>query len=105
MLRWLVKKYLEGYVNELVDRRFETKLHERKYEQTTEQIRARITELKKILPVSKKETKSTVVVQPSSVLEVPDRTQSRLQTETNQASVKKAAEMDALRAKLTGARK
>lgn len=106
MLKWFVEKYLKQYVDELVEQRFNNKMYEKYYEGKQQDLKQRIQKVRASLDhqTSTSYQSKTTKVQPG------DRVYSRseepkLSAPPDQAAIKKAtkaAELDAMRAKLMG---
>lgn len=106
MLKWFVEKYLKQYIDELVEQRFNNKMYEKYYEGKQQDLKQRIQKVRASLddkiPISAQAAKTKVL----SSSRVHSRSaKPRIQEPPSQASIEKAtkaAELDAMRAKLMG---
>ena len=74
MLRRLLARLLEPYINDMVDKRFKEKMHERYYESKQKDLKERIERLRNSYlppPTQRIQTETKREEEPSSVLEVP----------------------------------
>lgn len=105
MFKWLVNTYMKDYIDELVDQRLKDKMFERYYEHKGQELKDRIEKLRRSFHTQTsgvQENKPTQVLSSANVRR--SDSQSQLPSETSKAKLKNA-EMDDLRAKLTGKKK
>ena len=121
MLRRLLARLLEPYINDMVDKRFKEKMHERYYESKQKDLKERIERLRNSYlppPTQRIQTETKREEEPSSVLEVPGPEEPKLRKKNVKRKVdntdwyedtmkqvekarKKREEMDNLKKKLT----
>ena len=103
MLQWLCNILFKSYVEQLVDQCFEEKLVERRQEASIQQLKNRANAIRATLnnqvPIENNKEENEVF---SSSRVQSGSAEPRIQKPPSQASIEKAAELDAMRAKLMG---
>ena len=111
MIKWLVETFLKEHIDELVDKRFKEQMFERYYAKKANDLHERIQKVRQSINASQAQGFSEdqpEPVQSSGVLEVSGHTESKILSTPSEAEIEKqqrAADLDAMRAKLMGKKK
>jgi hypothetical protein len=106
MLNWLFDIMFKERVEELVEQKFKEKVIEKYFVSQQTELRQRIARVRETLHTQAhwvEKDQSTQVLSSSDLRRSDSK--SKVPSKTNQANLDKAAEMDAIKAKLTGKKK